>query len=561
MAPSSKTKPKRPWQEITKEAQDHRDASLATFAKDFPAEITPDDFADLPDNSANIPGMVLQARDLKITESLPEELVKLLANGDLSAVDVTTAFLRRAALAQKLTNCITELLPDRALERAKELDVYFQQHGRPIGPLHGLPISVKEMIGMKDMGLNAGYVAWWGKIATEDAHVLQILCDAGAVFHARTTQPQSMMHLETDSNLYGVTVNPYKRNVSAGGSSGGEGALIGMRGSCLGIGSDIGGNIRSPAANCGIYGFKPTAFRIPTDGWCSTMAGADPIPGVIGPMSTSLEGIKLFMKTVVNSNPWLSEPALIPLPWNSDYQVSSNKPLKIAVMLDDGVVRPHPPITRALREAVAHLKMIPNIEVVEWKPYLHDEAWAIISSLYFTDGGTEDAATIAESGEPWRPLTTWMLKENSGVKKLSAQKLYYWQEEREAYRKEYAKVWNDTAGAKSHIGHPDGMVDAIICPAGPGVAPKHNTAKYWGYTSQWNLLDYPAVVFPVGKVDKNIDILPNDFVALSGKDEENWALYDAAEFHGLPISLQLVGRRFEDEKVLGILEYILSNHK
>jgi amidase len=254
------------------------------------------------------------------------------------------------------------------------------------------------------------------------------------------------------------------------------------------------------------------------------MAGADPIPGVIGPMSSSLEGIRLFMKTVIDSKPWLSEPALLPLPWSSDIQLSPRKPLKIAIMWHDGVVRPHPPVTRALHEAVVHLKTIPNVEVVEWKPYLHDEAWAIISSLYFTDGGAEDAATIAESGEPWRPLTTWMLKENSGVKKLTAQKLYYWQEEREAYRKEYAKAWNDTATGKDERGHLEGMVDAILCPAGPGVAPKHNTAKYWGYTSQWNLLDYPAVVFPVGRADKNVDILPNDFVPLSGKDEENWEL-------------------------------------
>ena len=94
---------------------------------------------------------------------------------------------------------------------------------------------------MEGLGLNAGYVAWWDKVAEEDAHVLQILWRAGAVFHARTTQPQTLMHLETDSNLYGVTVNPYNRDVSAGGSSGGEGALIGLRGSCLGIGTDIGG--------------------------------------------------------------------------------------------------------------------------------------------------------------------------------------------------------------------------------------------------------------------------------------------------------------------------------
>jgi amidase len=306
------------------------------------------------------------------------------------------------------------------------------------------------------------------------------------------------------------------------------------------------------------------------------MAGADPIPGVIGPMSTSLDGIKLFMKTIIDSKPWLSEPALIPMPWNSEFQISSVKPLKIAVMWNDGVVTPHPPITRALHESVSHLKTIANVEVVDWKPYLHDEAWAIISSLYFTDGGAEDAATIAESGEPWRPLTNWMIKENSCVKKLTPQKLYYWQEEREAYKKEYAKVWNDTATGRNERGHLEGMIDAIICPVGPGVAPVHNTAKYWGYTSQWNLLDYPAVVFPVGKVDKSLDIARKDFKPMSGKDEENWELCkllpsinpplltgvdDANEFDGLPISLQLVGRRFKDEKVLAILEYILSHHR
>ena len=139
------------------------------------------------------------------------------------------------------TNCITELLPERALARAAELDAHYAAHQRPVGPLHGLPISVKEHIGMKGLGLNAGYVAWWSKAAEADAHLLQILERAGAVFHARTTQPQTLMHLETDSNLYGVTVNPYDSRLSAGGSSGGEGALIGLNGSVLGIGSDIGG--------------------------------------------------------------------------------------------------------------------------------------------------------------------------------------------------------------------------------------------------------------------------------------------------------------------------------
>jgi amidase len=136
---------------------------------------------------------------------------------------------------------VTELLPEQSLSRAKDLDAYLVEKGRPIGALHGLPISVKEHIGMAGLRMNAGYVSGWDKIAEEDAHVLQILWNAGAVFHARTTEPQTMMHLETDSNLYGVTENPYNRNLTSGGSSGGEGALGALGGSIIGIGTDVGG--------------------------------------------------------------------------------------------------------------------------------------------------------------------------------------------------------------------------------------------------------------------------------------------------------------------------------
>ncbi|TVY82383.1 putative amidase [Lachnellula suecica] len=575
MGPPSRAKLKRPWQEVAKEAENHRRESLAKVEGLPPAIERIQLSSTLPQNSIEIPEEILDSLDFQITQKLPEELLSLMADGKLSSVQVTSAFLRRAVLAQKLTNCITELLPERALARAKYLDDYLTQHKCPIGPLHGLPISVKEMIGINDLGLNAGYVSWWGKTATEDAHVLQILWNAGAVFHARTTQPQSMMHLETDSNLYGVTVNPYNRETTCGGSSGGEGALIAMRGSVLGVGSDIGGSIRNPAANCGIYGFKPTSFRIPTDGWCSTMAGADPIPGVIGPMSSSIEGIIMFMQVIISSKPWLLEPALVPMPWILPL-FSSAQPLKIGIMWHDNVVTPHPPITRAVQEVLTRLKVLQNVEVVDWKPYLHDEAWAIISSLYFTDGGAEDAATIAESGEPWRPLTKWIIKENPCVKKLTAQKLYYWQEEREAYRKEYANVWNDTATGRNKQGSLEGMVDVILCPAAPGVAPAHNTSKYWAYTSQWNLLDYPAITFKVSKSDRARDAPVEQFKPMTDIDEEHWKLCkilrptiyrscysngildNANRSHGLPISLQLVGRRFEDEKVLAVLKYLTA---
>lgn len=337
------------------------------------------------------------------------------------------------------------------------------------------------------------------------------------------------------------------------------------------------GSIRSPAANNGLYGFKPTAFRVPTDGWSSIMAGADTISSVVGPLCASLGGIALFMKVIIDAKPWLSEPALIPMPWNSNAQISPNHPLKIGVLTHDGVVTPHPPITNTLNAVVAKLKKLSGVSIIPWKPHLHDEAWAIISSLYFADAGEADASVMAESGEPWRPLTKWIIKENPCVKNLSTGELAYWQEEREIYRKEYSNAWNATAtGQNKDTGALEGLMDVILCPAGPGVAPSHNTAKYWGYTSQWNLLDYPAVVFPVAKSDKNVD-RPDKYKPMSGADLDHWALCknfgspngdaladlklqyktDSPEkFEKLPIALQLVGRRFEDEKVLGILDYI-----
>lgn len=536
--PSTKlAPPARPWQEIAKEAQDHRDNTIAQLSPPVPAVPTT-----LPQSVIEIPQQILDQSTLAITSLLPEELLASLADGRLSAVEVTKAYLQRAAVAQGLSNCVTELLPQRAINRAQELDEYFRAHKRPIGPLHGLPMSAKEHIGFEGLRCTTGYVSHWGVTSKKDAHILQVLHDAGAVFHCRTTVPQTMMHLETDSNLYGVTTNPHNRNLTSGGSSGGEGALVSLRGSCLGIGSDVGGSIRSPAANCGVYGLKPTAFRLPTDGWGYMMAGADSVETVLGPLSTSLSGLQLFMKAIIDSQPWLTEPALIPMPWRP-YTIPQDRPLRIGILWHDGIVRPHPPITRALRTLSQHLQAA-GIEIIDFPPHLHDEAWAILASLYYPDGGEADAEDMDKSGEPWRPLSKWIIKENSCVKKLSVGELSYWLEEREAYRKEYALHWNKY------------NIDALLCPVGPGIAPKHNTARYWSYTSQWNLLDYVAVVFPVCKVNKEVDRLGTEGKALSGKDEENREMWDGDEFDGAPLGLQLVGRRFEDEKVLGILEYI-----
>jgi len=521
------------WQETARLAQARRDGSIAAVEPAVPA--VPEE---PPWNVSALPRALLPAAQVAVTEAAPEELVAGLAAGRLRSVAVTGAFLGRAGVAQRLANCVTELLPAAALARARELDDHLAAHGTPVGPLHGLPVSVKEHIAIAGLGLNAGFVAWWHRRAAADAAIVTLLRRAGAVLYARTTEPQTLMHLETSSNLYGDTVCPFNRRLTAGGSSGGEGALLGLRGSCLGVGADIGGSIRSPAANNGVYGLRPTSGRLPLGGLAATMLGQEQIVPVVGPLSTSLGGIKMFMKALLDQKPWLADPSLVPLPWRDDRDWLAKgghghghghgaRRLKIGVLWDDGVVKPHPPVTRALREVCDQLRGRPGFELVDWLPYRHDHAWDILSALYFPDGGAEETAAIDASGEPWRPLSRFIIKEQPGRKALTVPEVWAWTRKRDDYRVRYLERWNATAAVD---GDPDTAVDVILCPAGPGAAPPLNHARYWGYTAQWNLLDYPALVFPVTKVDPDQDGALADYEPMNDQDAWNHRLCGLTPF-------------------------------
>ncbi|MCJ1389035.1 hypothetical protein MMC18_001889 [Xylographa bjoerkii] len=546
------------WQEVSYIMKEHRDMTIAQV--DPPVPEVP---SDLQSNVTSVPNKLLSPAEIGITETAPEQLVADLAAGILTSLEVTNAFLRRAGLAQKLVNCITELLPQKALLRARELDAYYAEHKKPMGPLHGLPISVKEHVGMEGLDQNCAFVSWVGKIAKSDAQILTILWNAGCVFYARTTEPQSLMMIETSSNIYGTTLNPHNTSLTPGGSSGGEGALIALRGSCLGVSTDIaieGGSIRVPAANCGNYGLRPTSHRIPLVGLAAPQMGSEQIWPVIGPQSTTLEGIKLFMSTVLAAKPWMNDPSLVPLSWKANEGSLARKGLqriKIGVIWSDKVVKPQSSILRALEEMVAKLRDVPEIEVVDWKPWKHDYAHKIVSKLYLPDGGRGYAAAIDASGEPWHPLTRYKIRENPHTEDQSIHDVWHWTMEREIYRAGYAQAWNDTATGLNEDGLPTGMVDVILCPVGPGPAPLLNTSKYWGYTSQWNLLDYPALVFPVTKMNVRKDVQERDYTPMNEDDKYYYDLYDEPErFRDAPISLQLVGRNFEDEKVIEAFEFI-----
>ncbi|KAK7917928.1 hypothetical protein PG985_009802 [Apiospora marii] len=552
------------WQEKVSWARARRDASLAKVEPRLNGIPEADH---LPLSSQDLPKAALTAREIEITEQYGiTELLGLLRERKVTVEEVTRAFLRRAALAQAATNCLTELLWDQAIERAKHLDSLPE----PRGALFGLPISTKEHHGMvgANVTTSASFVAWVGKAHSGPNLLYDTFWNEGCVFFARTTQPQTIMHLETESNVYGRTVNPYNRDLTSGGSSGGESALLGMRGSILGVGGDIGGSIRCPAAHVGIYGFKSAEHQTRRHRWLPERRGRQrDHPGLPGPHDGGPRRAGALHEGGAGGEA-LAPGAVAHRQGVDPYKFT--KPLKIAVQWWDGVVQPHPPMMRALRE-VADACRKAGMEVVDWdcEQLDHRKAWDIISALYWPDGGKEVLGLIKESGEPILPLTKFIIEEQPTVKELTQHELWKESEpqclisllpfvltfsklcvERDEYRARYAQAWSKTGNE----GHRE--VDVILCPPSFGAATPHGQSRYWGYTAQWNLLDYPAAVFPVTTVDPTHDAKDLDYAPKNDQDRFVYDVYSPERFSNAPVSLQVVGRRQEEEKVLAALAEI-----
>lgn len=212
---------------------------------------------------------LLSSAELEITERYSAvSLAKAVQSGAVSAAAVAQAFCKRAAIAQQLTNCLTETFFEDAMKRGQYLDDYLKEHGRPVGPLHGVPVSLKDMINYRGVASTLGLISYLDRpVAEQNAPLTDILLELGAILYCKTNIPQTMMSADSDNNVFGKVLNPHRLSLGAGGSSGGEGALIALRGSILGVGTDIGGSIRIPALCCGTYGFKPSVARIPYGGF------------------------------------------------------------------------------------------------------------------------------------------------------------------------------------------------------------------------------------------------------------------------------------------------------
>ncbi|KAI1915163.1 hypothetical protein LOZ61_001839 [Ophidiomyces ophidiicola] len=542
------------YKEISAIAQKRRDDALNAFFQvpDIKDEDLPQDLRSYPKTSG-----LLSAEELEIINSDAETLTRRIKDRTLTSVAATNAFCKAAVIAQKLTNCVTEVLFREGLERARYLDEYLAKNNKTLGPLHGLPLSLKDNFMTPPHPSSIG-MSMYGNEPTEKASVMvDILRDLGAVFYVKTNVPTAMLMPVTANRVWGETRNPIHKGLTPGGSSGGEGAILAMKASPLGVGTDIGGSIRIPGAFCHLYGLKPSFGRFPVWGGRPSIPGQDFVYAVCGPMATSLQSVKLFCESVLSNEvaPWNYDPKIIPMPWRKEVIQPKGRKLRVGISPNnDSIVTCHPPPERALEMVKKALKDAGH-DVFEWAPVGHREIMALLLEAF---GELASSAVIPNLEAFQEPLYDSMKRilssSQSAGPKLGPDKLREMIMKRNQFQKDYLDRWIATATAT------DGPMDCIITPVAPAAAARLGLGErvdYLGYTGIANLLDLPACTFPVTYADKALDVKRGaDWKPLTDKDQAIQADYDPEFYHGAPVSLQLIGRRLEEEKVVEMVEIV-----
>ncbi|KAL3479055.1 amidase signature domain-containing protein [Aspergillus californicus] len=513
--------------------------------------------------------------DKTIVNKRIEELVKEVQGGSLSPTDVLRTYGKVAVKAHEKTNCITELL-------LPEAEVWAQTEANLKGPLAGVPISLKDSIQVKGFDITLGYSRLAGEPCAEDGPMVKLLKDAGAVPYAKTALPVTLLSFESASALWGPCLNPHVPQYSPGGSTGGEGALLALGGR-IGIGSDVAGSVRVPAAWSGIYSLRCSTGRWPKNGVNTSMAGQEGVQSVFSPMARTLNDLTYFTRSLIQMKPWKYDYTVHPITWRSEEEGEArSKKLRVGLMANDGVIPPSPAIQRAVATTAAALSAAGH-EVVEITPpptadpftgldlasqLLNSDGCETFNSHFYSfepsDPGAAQLSTMASLPRPLRYFyylfVRYIRRDEKwatlirGFGPKSATHQWRLVAKREAFRSTWHAWWD----AESQ------QYDFILCPVNATPALPHKAMKdavsSCGYTFLWNLLDYTAGVLPVSHVDPKKDALAAPYKTVLKQLGANhtlaqgaWKHYDAIKMAGLPTAVQVVGRRWEEEKVLGYM--------
>ncbi len=243
-------------------------------------------------------------------------LARAIRNGRLSSVEATEAHLERIAKVNGPLNALVLVDREGALKAARAADRARARKGAKLGPLHGVPITIKEAFDVAGLHTTSSHPPLKDNVAKEDASSVARLRASGAVILGKTNVPELCADFQTDSPLFGTTRNAWDAARTAGGSTGGGAVAVAARLSPLELGSDIGGSVRNPAHYNGIYSLKPTEWRVPGRGHVPSLPGqtrTGRYMGVFGPLARSVDDLDLALRIIAGPDGNEAEAAPVPL--------------------------------------------------------------------------------------------------------------------------------------------------------------------------------------------------------------------------------------------------------
>jgi len=434
----------------------------------------------------------------------------------ISPVELADAHLAKIERLNPKLNAFVHLDAERVRREARAAEAAVTK-GKSVGPLHGVPISIKSSLEVAGLRCESGTRLRSGFVPAQDAPLVRRLRHAGAIVLGVTNTPEFLMAWETDNLLYGRTNSPWDLDRTPGGSSGGEAAAIAAGMSAGGVGSDGGGSIRVPAHFSGICGLKPTPGRIPSTGHFPASAGPFALIGVVGPMARTVADLKALFEVMQGPDDGDACGAPVPLRWPGEREI---KNLRVGYFADDG----RTPVTAETRAAIqnaAEALRGAGFQVKPFRPHGLDEARELWKKFFVKVAGMLIRPMFRGREHDLSPALRQFLEWSAAEPDLNGESLLDAWIRCDVIRANFLRQTRE---------HP-----ILLCPAAAIPAFRHGAREWqidgtavnyldaWSYTEWFNLLGNPAVVVPVSH---------------------------SAE--GLPIGVQIVGRPWEEEHLLAV---------
>ncbi len=467
--------------------------------------------------------MKIHTKEVMVTDNLLQlsasSLVSKIHSQELSSETVVRAFLDRIANVNPAINAVVEQDAELALKQAREADQQIAA-GKPLGKLHGLPVTIKDSMLVKGFKCSKGSTVLYGPVAERDATIITRLREQGAIILGLTNVPEFLMAYETDNLVHGCTNNPYDLTRTPGGSSGGEAAILAACGSPVGIGTDAGGSIRLPAHYCGIAGIKPTQHLVPqTAGIPGDQIGLLAQFGTAGPMGRYIEDLELILSVI--AGPDGIDPYALPIPLQPTSSVNLAD-LKIAWYTDNGIVAADDEVSACIKAAADFLTdrvSVMKQDCPETMKSTYEVMWETF--MLGADGGRglqsmQKALNISKPSRAFQEALK-LAKTCDGSVEDYRNRLQTAQQ----FRWDMMRFINN--------------YDVIICPVSSTPARLHGESyaniKEYMYTSAYNLTGWPAVTVCCG---------------LSKQ--------------GLPIGVQVIAKPWHDHVALAVAKQLQTHY-